>query len=280
MVRLFVARAQAARHDFTLADNIAADVAAICRRLGLPLAIEFAAARLNALPLPALLARSGAATAGVDGGGARRPARQQTMRDAIAWSYDLLPPGEQQLFAAWRSSWAGSALDAAATVIGPLDDARQPRHGRASSRSSMPVSSASIEQPEALPRYVMLETIREYGWSSWRRAAKNGATRCACTWYLVLTDQAEQQWWEAGRPPWARRFEADYANLRAALEWFERQGRRAGLRLASALTWFWWTQTHAEEGRRWLERVLDRVGANRGSRPCSRARRWPPARCR
>ena len=98
-VRLFVARAQAVRHDFTLDIDNAEAVAAICRRVdGLPLAIELAAARVNALPPPALLARLEQRLPILTGGVRDAPERQRAMRDAIAWSYDLLSTEEQRLF--------------------------------------------------------------------------------------------------------------------------------------------------------------------------------------
>ena len=109
-VRLFVARAEAVPEDFALTTENAATILAICRRLdGLPLAIELAAARIKVLPPSALLDPIGAATAAADRGGRDAPARQQTMRDAIAWSYDLLDRGrEEASFGSCRSSSAAS----------------------------------------------------------------------------------------------------------------------------------------------------------------------------
>ena len=117
-----------------------------------------------------------------------------------------------------------------------------------------------IAQPDGIPRYGMLETIREYGVELLVASGEEATLRDAhAAWCLMFAELADQQWWESARPPWGNRVEADYANLRAALTWLEQHGTmETGLRLASALTWFWWTQAHADEGRAWLERARAR----------------------
>ncbi len=162
-VRLFAERALAVQPDFALTAENAGIVADICHRLdGLPLAIELAATRVKVLPLPALRDRLERRLPLLTVGGRELPARQQTMRNAIAWSYDLLLPSEQVLFRRLAVFVGGFSLEAAEVVaIRPGESGIDPFDGIAS------LTEKSLLRPESgpggEPRYVMLETVREFG---------------------------------------------------------------------------------------------------------------------
>ncbi len=162
-VQLFVARAQAARPDFLLTAANATAVAAICRRLdGLPLAIELAAARTRHLPAPALLRHLERPLPVLTGGPRDQPTRLQAMRDAIGWSYDLLTAAEQAFFRRLAVLAGGGSLDAVAAVTsGAGEIGYDVLDGvRALVEQSLLIQT---EAPPGESRYVMLETIREFG---------------------------------------------------------------------------------------------------------------------
>jgi predicted ATPase/DNA-binding CsgD family transcriptional regulator len=258
-VQLFVARAQAVAEDFALTPENAPIVLAICRRLdGLPLAIELAAARIKVLPPSALLARLERRLPLLTGGGRDAPARQQTMRGAIAWSYDLLDPPEQALFRRLAVFVGGMTLEAAETVC---SGAGGPNFGILDGLASLVDNSLvrHVEGSDGQPRYVMLETIREYGLEQLeaRGEADEGFQRHV-DWFLGL---AERNWGTVVLGPiraaWLDQLTAEHDNLRATLARLELEGdAETGLRLAGGLSPFWVFRGHLSEGRGWLERAL------------------------
>jgi non-specific serine/threonine protein kinase len=293
--RLFVERAQAVAPGFELSAENAPVVAEICRRLdGLPLAIELAAARVKVLPPAALLARLGQRLPLLTGGARDLPERQRTLRDTIAWSYDLLPPAEQALFRRLAVFVGGFGLDAAEAVCGgwrmgnggwdgseyptPIPDHLSPIDGIASL-----VDKSLLRQeagPGMEPRYGMLETIREFGLERLAESGDEETTRRAhADWCIALAEWAWRRSsggrrWSipAAEPESMRRIEADDHNLRAALAWLERAGESADLlRLAVALWGFWFLRGQRREIRAWLEGALDAARA-RGDQSPARAR--------
>ena len=266
-VRLFVERAQAVNAGFALTAENAPTVAAICRRVdGLPLAIELAAARLSHLPPAALLARLERRLPLLTGGARDLPARQRTMRDAIAWSHDLLTAEEQALFRRLAVFAGGFTLDAAETVAGDSDG----RDGREATIDVLDgVASLfhkSLLRREAAsgdePRYAMLETIREFGLEALAAGGETAAVRAAhAAFYLALAERAWPDLAAGGAKgtAWLDRLERELDNLRVALTGLEQAGDAAAvLRLAAVLGPFWLLRSHRAEGRAWLERALAR----------------------
>jgi predicted ATPase/DNA-binding XRE family transcriptional regulator len=262
-VALFVERATASHPTFGLSTDNAAAVAAICRRLdGLPLAIELAATWVRVLPPAALLDRLEQRLLLLTGGSRDLPARQRTMRNTIAWSYDLLPPREQTLFRR-LAVFAGSfSLEAAKAVAG----ARGMPDGEILEGIAGLVNKSLLQTREDLagePRYQVLETIREYGLE--QLAASGEAEelgRHHTDYCLALAQAGAAALGGAAQGGWLPRFEAEQANLRAALAWLrDHEAAETGLRLATALGVFWHIRSANVEARTWLETFLAQAPA-------------------
>jgi predicted ATPase/serine/threonine protein kinase len=274
-VALFLERAQATKPDFQLTSANARAIAEICARLdGLPLAIELAAARSKLLPPQALLARMGQRLAVLTSGARDAPARQQTLRNTIAWSYDLLDAEEQWLFRRLSVFVSGCTLEAVEAVCAALDDgAGQVLEGVASLLDKSLLQRTERDGEE--PRFGMLETLREYGLEALASGGEVQATGQAhAVYYLALAEQAEPALEGPQQTIWFERLEREHDNLRAALSWFLEQGsdgqsRELVLRLSGALPQFWAIRGYVSEGRHWLERALDE---SRGVRSSLRAK--------
>jgi predicted ATPase/DNA-binding CsgD family transcriptional regulator len=254
-VALFAQRARAVRPGFAIEESNAAAVAEVCARLdGLPLAIELAAARAKVLSPQAVLARMEHRLALLTGGSRDVPVRLRAMREAIAWSYDLLIPHEQPLFRRLAVFKGGCSVEAAAFVAG--GDVAATLDGL----SSLVDSSLLVQrqQGDGEPRFFMLETIREFGLERLAAAGEEDETRRRhADWYLEM---AEEFW-----PTMQRRLEPSLAvshlalehdNLRAALAWLDSTGDTGDIvRLAGAIFLFWYVHDDLREGLSWLERT-------------------------
>ena len=253
-VRLFAARARSVLPEFCLTAANAPVVARICERLdGLPLAIELAAARIKVLPPSALLTRLDHRLSLLVDGPRDAPPRLRTMRDAIAWSYDLLTPQEQMHFRRLSTFVGGFTHEAAATVaaesrsIDALD-------GIASLLDTSLLRSEQHSGGE--PRFGMLETIREYGLEQLTASGEEDEQRDRhANWCLLLTDNVDLM--GPDQPRWVATLTTEHANLRAALTWFLGRGDAERAQLLAGRLWeFWFMTGHAAEGRQWLERAL------------------------
>jgi predicted ATPase/transcriptional regulator with XRE-family HTH domain len=255
---LFRERATAVQPDFALTSDNAAAVAAICIRLdGLPLAIELAAARVNVLPLAALLARLEPRLPLLTGGGRDLPARQRTMRDAIAWSYELLTPEEQALFRRLSVFVGGFTLDAAEAVADP-DGQISVLDGI----GALVAQSLLRRSPEAdhEPRYRMLETVREYGLERLTASAEEDDVRSRhANHFLTLSDHLAGGLGMIQDLVNLTGVLNEQGNARLALDWFDARGEvDALLRLSSLLYGLWFQRGLYSEGLQWVDHVLKR----------------------
>ncbi len=267
-VALFVDRARAVRNTFELTEENAEAVADICRRLdGLPLAIELAAARTKILSPQALLVRLSNRLQLLTGGPRDVPLRLQTMRDAIAWSHDLLSPEHRAVFRHVSVFAGGFNLDEASVIegISPLGD--DPFHAgdggdplelfeaiAALVDSSMVLADRSSESDA---RFIVLETLREFGLEQLEAAGEAGDYRRRhAEAFLRIVIHADERIWGPESYRWVNRLEKEHDNLRTALEWSLANDPDIALKLAGKLWWFWQTRGHLTDGRRWLQRAL------------------------
>jgi predicted ATPase/DNA-binding CsgD family transcriptional regulator len=257
--RLFVARAQAVRQDFALTPENAPLVSAICRRLdGLPLAIELAAARVKILPPAALLGRLERRLPLLTRGGRDLPPRQRTMRDAIAWSYDLLPAAEQALFRRLAVFSGGCTLEATEAVcVTPLDGDMNVLEGMA---SLVDQSLIRLQGSEAAPRFGMLETVREFGIEQLEAAGETSEIRRRQAEYFVAlakrTHPILSQSYDDRS--WLDLLEAEDDNLWSILGWsLVSDEVEVGLTIADAMFQYWYLRKRRlTEARHWLDRAL------------------------
>lgn len=263
-VVLFLQRVQAVKPGFQLTDANARVVAEICVRLdGLPLALELAAARIKLFSPQELLARLSHRLQVLTGGKQDLPVRQQTLRNTILWSYQLLDAQEQRLFRRLSVFAGGCQLQAAEAVCTALDGEESTGHILENVTSLLDKSLLqTIQQEGKESRLIMLETIREYGLEALAESQEMESARLAhATCYLNLAEQAEPELGGPQQAAWLERLEREHDNLRAALRWSVEPGAaqpaiEMGLRLGGALRRFWLVRGHWSEGQSFLERAL------------------------
>ena len=256
-VALFLERAQAAKPNFRLTDENAPAVAKICVRLdGLPLALELAATRVKLLSPETLLERLEQRLPLLTGGARDLPAHQQTLRDTIAWSYELLEPSEQRLL--WRLAVfsGGFTLAAAEAVCDPKGDL-DVLEGVGSLIDKSLLRRAEGEGDE--PRFGMLATIHEYASERLFENVEAETIRDRhAEHFLKLAEEAREFFKGPDQAEWFARLEQEHANLRAALDWCSDRARTEwALRLTLALAFFWWVSGRASEQLPRYERALE-----------------------
>jgi predicted ATPase len=260
-VAFFLACARDAHPDFRLTDANAAAVAEICRRLdGLPLALQLAAARLTVLSPEALLARLERRLPLLTRGPRDLPERQQTLRAAIAWSYDTLGPAEQRLFRRLGVFVGGFTLEAVEALLDGGPDDLDPLEAI----STLVGQSAVFVQPldETSPRYAMLETIREFALEQLEASEEAAQTRRRhALFFRDLADRAEPMLLGTREQrTWMAQVEYAHDNVRAALAWsVSADGELAvGVALAGALGWFWLMSGRLQGAQAWYAELLAR----------------------
>jgi predicted ATPase/transcriptional regulator with XRE-family HTH domain len=253
---LFLQRAQAVQPELDLTPETMQAAAAICQRLDrLPLALELAAARVKVLPLPALLERLNSRLPLLTGGALDLPARQRTMRDAVAWSYELLSPEEQRQFRRLAIFAGGCTLEAAEAICAEAEE-----HS----------SSAVLEEVAALvdhslvrservagqPRLTMLEVIHEFALEQLQAHGEAEALhRRHAAYYLRLAEATGRI--GPGQDARDAQIIEELANIRAALAWARAQHESTlGLRLATACARTWYISGGGSEALAWLETFL------------------------
>jgi predicted ATPase/class 3 adenylate cyclase/Tfp pilus assembly protein PilF len=260
-VMLFVERARAVRPDFALTDETGLIVAEICERLdGLPLAVELAAAWSKVLPPAALLRRLERRLELPASRSADVPARQSTLREAIAWSYDLLSQEERRLHARLSVFMGGCTVEAAERVADPDGELGiDVLEGIASlvDRSLLRES----EDDEGEPRFAMLATIREYAREHLRETGEEDELlRRHALDFARFAEEADARVRTGDQLLWFSRLESEHDNLRAALDSSAASGDgETALRLGGALGWFWYAHGHALEGCARLTDLLART---------------------
>ncbi|MFN8475828.1 MAG: helix-turn-helix domain-containing protein [Anaerolineae bacterium] len=268
---LFIERARAVKLDFELTDANAPAVAEICHRLdGLPLAIELAAARIRVLPPEAMLARLDRRMRFLTGGPRDLHTRQQTLQNTIAWSYDLLSLAEQRFFRRLSVFVGGFTVEAAEAVcdadgtlgldvLDSVESLAAKSLLQAVNDGPRTTDGGIVPLSSSAPRFIMLETIREYAREKLLASASASALHAAhASYFLARAEEAKPPlplWLEWD---WVRRMGVEADNFRAALAWALEHGEtEIFARLAAALWEYWSFARHFAEGEAWVQRALD-----------------------
>jgi non-specific serine/threonine protein kinase len=261
-VRLFEDRARLVRPGFEVEPANADAVAHVCRRLeGIPLAIELAAALMEAMSVQDVLSRLDARFRLLSAEGRSAGGRHRTLHAALDWGHQLLDEQERRVFrrlavfgggfelAACESICAGDGVEA--EEVGSLVF-------RLVERSLL---QADLQRSPA--RYRLLEPIRQFATELLAASGERPAvSERHAAYFLELAEEAEREERGEDQSGWLARLEAELDNLRIALAWYRARNAVAGLRMASALSWFWVTRGHYIEGRAWLEAALSAAPAD------------------
>jgi len=289
-VKLFIDRATSAVSTFSVTNDNAPALAQICHRLdGIPLAIELAAAKIRVLSVEQIAKRLDDRFRLLTGGSRTALERHQTLRAAIDWSYNLLPPAEQILFSRLSIFVGGWTLEAAESVCGDDPSTALPEERVAPLRASSSVirsddvlnlmeqlinkSLVIKDEMQGESRYRMLETMRQYANEKLVESGESDALRDRhLNYFLTLAETAAPHLIRPEQLEWLTQLDTDYENLRAALEWaLSKETAELSLRLCASLGRFWYVRTFLLEGSNWLKSALSKTTPN--STPAEKAAR-------
>ncbi len=257
-VRLYIDRVRAFDREFSVHDANRDSVVSICRTLdGIPLALELAAARTRAMAPDEIAARMKDRFAILTDGLRTAPARQQTLKATIDWSYDLCPEASRSVLRRLSVFSGGWSLDAAEAVVSNGATDRSEVAGllaRLVDRSLVERSTVAGES-----RYRLLETIRQYAFDA--LVATGEAPTVSgrhCDWYVALAERAEPELRGSDQIEWWQRLEREHDNVRSAIAWsLGTTDPSRALRLVAALGWFWFQRGYWSEAWRWTGRCLE-----------------------
>ncbi|MEO5953278.1 MAG: tetratricopeptide repeat protein, partial [Chloroflexia bacterium] len=256
-ISLFTRRARAANNTFALNESNAEQVIAICRRLdGLPLAIELAANRARVLSAGQILERLSGSLDLLAGGASNLPARQQSLRGAIGWGYDVLTPAQQALFRLMAVYVGGCTLEA---LQGRAPETTGNEMQLVDNLSAL-IDSSLVRRQETAngARFSMLDTIAEYAMEQLAKADEvDQARRHHAAFYLHLAEEAEPHLQGGDQKAWLERLDTEHDNIRDAYDYFRSAGDGVLLaRLVSSLRRFWYLRGNISEGEEWLQAAL------------------------
>lgn len=256
-VSLFLERASAALPELTVTPDQREQIVELCRLLeGIPLAIELAAVRLRLLPLGELVARTGDRFGLLAHGRRTAPARHQTLRASIDGTHELCSSAERLLWSRLSVFSGGFSLEAAETVASGDEVARDAVLELVSALVDKSIVTRMMHEGE--PRYIMLETIRQYASEHLDAEAARELNRRHREWFVALAERADQEWSGPHQVEWLTRLRWDYANLRVALQSCLASDPQQGLRLAWSIENFWLARGFLSEARLWLDDLLAR----------------------
>jgi predicted ATPase/transcriptional regulator with XRE-family HTH domain len=282
-VALFLDRAQAVMFDFQLTERNSHAVSAICRRLdGLPLAIEMIAALTRILPPRQMLERIDDLVLNQSSDLRDHDERQQTLYSTIMWSYNLLSLKEKMIFerlAAFVGRWSLEDAERICpdTNFGEVNDRLQHSEILNLHISLLNKSLIEVEEKHGKTYFTMLDTIRGFAQKKLEESGDMGTFKNRHSkYFLDLSEQAVYEWRSTDQVDWFNRFEVEYENFIAALNWLVRRRKNDTnatllcMRLACALMWFWSRRNYLHEGRIWMEKVLARSLYHGSSRDLDR----------